>query len=151
LPLDPNTTLEHHVYETFDWRWVSVGFLFMVGAQVGAYWLLRPILNDLIFRQERVVAGAALLAGTALLIYFLGGLLIGRMSAGHSVKEPAVGGVLAITAIFVLQLLLGQVNIVGLVIGAPFCFGVAYLGGLAGEKWQDRVRRPRPRPSSAGR
>jgi predicted MFS family arabinose efflux permease len=145
VTIDPQHTLEHHVYETFDWRWVSVGFVFMVGAQVGAYWLLQPILHDLIFRQERVVAGAAMLGGVALLIYFLGGLLIGRMSVGRTAKEPAVGSVLAIGVIFVLQLFLGQVNIVGLVIGTPFCFGVAYLGGIIGEKWQDRVRRPRPR------
>jgi hypothetical protein len=135
------TEHEHHIYEKFDWRWVSVGFLFMVGAHIGVYWLLRPVISDLTLRQERVVTGAALTAGVALAIYFLGGLLIGRMSVGRTVKEPAVGGVLAVVGVFVFQLFLGQVNIAGLVIGAPFCFGVAYVGGLVGEKWQARVRR----------
>jgi hypothetical protein len=93
------------------------------------------------------------MVGVALLIYFLGGLLVGRMSAGETVNEPAVAGVLALVAVFVLQVTVGMVNIIGLVIGAPFCFGLAYMGGLLGERWQSaarRRRRARHPPGGAG-
>ena len=58
------------------------------------------------------------------------------MSSGNTVKEPAVAGVLSLLIITGLQLSLGMINIIGLVLGAPFCFGVAYLGGVMGEQWQ---------------
>ena len=120
----------------FDWKWVFMGVLFMVAGNGLAYWFLRPIFMDLIDRQDRLMTGAGLMGAVALTVYFLGGLLVGRMSHGHTVQEPAVAGVLGLAIVFVLQLFLGQVNVIGLVIGSPFCFGLAYIGGLLGERWQ---------------
>jgi MFS family permease len=133
---DPSSS---QIHERFDWKWVSLGVLFSVGGNLLAYLALRPILDDLLHRQERVLRAAALLAGVALAIYFLGGLLVGRMSRHHTVKEPAVAGVIAVAILTGLQLYLGMVNIIGLVLGAPVCFGVSYLGGILGEKWQEAV------------
>jgi len=123
--------------ERFDWKWVFVGVAFIVASNVGLYLALRGQIARLIV-EERVMTAAAAMAGAALLIYFFGGVLVGRMSTGRTLKEPAVAGVLGVVVTFVLQLFVGQVNIVGLIVGAPFCFGVAYLGGLVGEKLQAR-------------
>lgn len=123
--------------ERFDWKWVFVGAAFIVAGNVGLYLAMRGLIARLI-AEDRVMTAAGSLAGAALLIYFFGGVLVGRMSNGRTVKEPAVAGVLGVVVIFVLQLFVGQVNIVGLIVGAPFCFGVAYLGGLVGEKLQAR-------------
>ena len=120
-----------------------VGVLFMVGGNAGSYWLLRPFFSELIDRQDRLMTGAALMAVMALTCYFLGGLLVGRMSSGRTVQEPAVAGVVALAILFLLQLLIGMINIVGLVIGSPFCFGLAYLGGVVGERWQQWAHRAR--------
>jgi len=128
------------IRETFDWWWVLVGVGFLVAANLLAYLALRGVINEIV-RQQRVLTAAALMAVGALAIYFLGGLLVGRLSKGHTVKEPAVAAVLALVVLFLLQLAAGMVNIVGLVVGAPLCFGVTYLGGVLGEKWQDRSRR----------
>jgi hypothetical protein len=125
--------------EKFDWKWMMIGVLFIVGGNVLAYLAIRSILQDLIIRQERVLTGAMMMGGVALAIYFLGGLLVGRMSSGRTVKEPAVAAVLSVGLLFLLQLFAGMINIIGLVVGAPFCFAVAYLGGLLGEKWQEAV------------
>lgn len=127
------------IRETFDWKWVLVGMLFIVGANVLAYLALGGVIDDLVQRQGRVLTGAALMVGVALSLYFVGGVIVGRMSDGRTVKEPAVAAVLSLVLIVVLQFFAGMINIVGLVVGAPFCFGVAYLGGLAGERWQRAV------------
>ncbi len=142
---DPQTSLIH---ERFDWKWVSLGVLFSVGGNVLAYLALRPILDDLIHRQERVIRAAALMAGLSIAIYFLGGLLVGRMSRHRTVKEPAVAAVISVAILTGLQLYLGMVNIVGLVLGAPVLFGVCYLGGILGEKWQEAVLGRRARRAS---
>jgi MFS family permease len=131
----------HKIKETFDWKWVFVGVLSVVVGNTIAYLALRSIINNMIKQQERVMTAAMLIASVALVVYFLGGVLVGRMSKNRTVKEPAVAAVLALFVIFVLQLMLGMVNVIGLVLGAPFCFGVAYLGGLVGEKWQRISRR----------
>jgi hypothetical protein len=131
-----DTASHSAVHERFDWKWVTIGVVFMVGSNVAAYYVLKPILDRLMLRQEHVLRAAGLAAGTALGIYFLGGLLVGRMSRHHTVKEPAVAALISVVIVTALQLYLGMVNIVGLVIGAPVCFGVTYLGGLLGEKWQ---------------
>ena len=127
--------------ETFDWKWVFMGVLFIVAGNGVAYLALRGIFAKMI-AGDQVMNAALCMAGVALLIYFLGGLLVGRMSKGRTVKEPAVAGVLGVVVIFVLQLFMGMVNIIGLIVGAPFCFGVAYLGGLVGEKWQGPGNKP---------
>jgi len=127
------------IRDRFDWFWVLVGIVAIVAGNVLAYLLLRGSIHALVVDQGRVLVGAGLLAGVALLVYFLGGVLVGRMSKGHTVREPAVAAVVALGIIFLLQLCIGMFNIVGLVVGAPFCFGVSYLGGIVGEKWQDRA------------
>lgn len=127
----------------FDWKWVFAGVLFVVAGNGLAWWSLRPLFMDLIDRQDRLMTGAGLMGALALTVYFLGGLLVGRMSSGHTVQEPAVAGVLGLAIVFVLQLFLGQVNVIGLVIGSPFCFGLAYIGGVLGERWQSWAQRHR--------
>ena len=126
--------------ETFDWWWVLIGVGVIVAGNMVAYLILRRLIDRLIADQNRVLAAAALMAGVALAVYFGGGVLVGRMSKGHTVREPAVAAVLALAVLFLLQLLAGMFNVVGLVVGAPFCFGVAYAGGVIGEKWQDRAQ-----------
>jgi hypothetical protein len=128
--------------ESFDWKWTLLGTAIMVGGAAALYQAGRSILTY-VLNTHGALAGAGLMAGSALLIYFLGGLLVGRMSSGKTIKEPAVAGVLALLIITGLQLKLGMINIIGLVLGAPLCFGVAYLGGLLGEKWQRGANRSR--------
>ena len=125
----------------FDWRWVLVGVGFIVAGNLIGYQVLHGLIRYLI-DSGRVLSAAGVMAGGALLVYFGGGVLVGRMSKGTTVREPAVAAVLALGVVFVLQLKAGMFNLVGLVVGAPVCFAVAYLGGFLGEKWQDRSGRP---------
>ena len=135
--------------ESFDWKWTLVGTAMMVAGAAGLYLTGQPILTY-IFKTHGALAGAALMASAALVVYFLGGLLVGRMSSGTTVKEPAVAGVLSLLIITGLQLKLGMLNIIGLVLGAPLCFGVSWLGGALGEKWQRSAGKPVNRERGTG-
>ncbi|MCC6749761.1 MAG: hypothetical protein IT371_18995 [Deltaproteobacteria bacterium] len=121
--------------EKFRWRWVIVAILLVVGGHVGAYRALGPELVRLL-EADRILVAFALATGTALGIYFLGGLVVGRMSTGHTTREPAVASLISLILICGLQFRMGMINIVGLLVGAPFCFGASYLGAWVGEKWQ---------------
>jgi cytochrome b subunit of formate dehydrogenase len=125
------------------WRWVFFGVLVMVAGHVLAYWLLGETIVALV--EEDPVLAFAAAAGVPLFIYFLGGLIVGRLSPGETIQEPAVAGVIGLLLVSGLQLLAGMINLFGLLIGAPFSFAMAYLGGWIGELWQASADRKRPR------
>jgi hypothetical protein len=122
---------------------VFIGVLLIIGGHTVAYLLLRPVVREMVYREGRVIAGAAVVAGVALLIYFLAGVFVARMSPTHTVREPAVAAVLALLIVSVIQFFFGMINAVGLVLGAPLCFGVTYLGGVIGERWQQATSHTR--------
>lgn len=121
------------------WGWVFVGVLVMVGGHVLAYLLLGARVVALVEKEPMVAF--AITGGVALAIYFAGGLVVGRLSPGQTIEEPAIAGVIGLVVLFGLQLLVGMLNLFGLIIGAPFCFVMAYAGGWVGEKWQARSER----------
>lgn len=134
----PHTSERSMFKDWFEWRWVGVGFLLCLGLNLIAFWAVRPTVIRLLYREERVLTGAALLGGLTLGICFVCGLVVGRLSLRRAVREPAVASVLAILAMSLLQLRLGMVNVGGAIIGAPLCFGAAYLGGRLGWRWRKR-------------
>jgi len=81
--------------------------------------------------------------------FFVGGIVVGRMSAGVTLKEPAVAGALSCMLVFAVARRLVRVAVVGgggvpvfdlrltsIVLMLPVCVGLAYVGGWVGEKWQ---------------
>ena len=133
---------EHSVFrDWFEWRWVGVGFLLSLGLNLIAFWAIRPVMAKLLFREQHVMAAAGLLSGVTLLVCFLCGVAVGRLSLRRAVREPAVASVLAILALSLLQLRLGMINIAGAILGTPFCFAAAYLGGRIGWRWRKRQLR----------
>jgi hypothetical protein len=102
-----------------------------------ALWAVRPTLARLL-ATEQALAGAGLLAGVTLSICFVCGVTVARLALRRAVKEPAVASVLALIALSLLQLRLGMVNLAGPILGAPLCFGAAYLGGRLGWRWRKR-------------
>jgi len=78
-----------------------------------------------------------LAGGLPLTVYFLAGVIVGRMSADRTVQEPAVAALLGVVVVAVLQYFAGMVNVFGVIFGAPACYAVAYLGGWLGERWQE--------------
>lgn len=118
----------------------------MVAGHVAAYLLLRGRIVSAVERDP--VMAFATAGGIALAIFFAGGLVVGRLSPGRTIQEPAVAAVLGLLSIVGLQLLVGMINIFGLFLGTPFAFAMAYLGGWAGEKWQTAAERAAERRRS---
>ncbi len=125
------------------WRWVWLGVALMVSGHVVAYYLLAHKIQALVAHDPFTAFISA--GGASLAIFWLGGLFVGRLSPGTTIQEPAVAGVLGLLIIVGLQLFAGMINLFGLIIGAPFTFGMAYLGGWMGEVWQSGSERRRAR------
>lgn len=84
-------------------------------------------------------AGFWIMLGLSLVVYFLGGMLTGRLSPGITMKEPATAGIFAGIGYFLFLLFIGgdfSVVIFSSIIGVPAFAGAAYVGGWVGEKWQ---------------
>jgi hypothetical protein len=83
--------------------------------------------------------------------YFLGGVLVGRMSSARTILEPAIAASFpaAIFLLYLLGSLRSELYASGLFFWSVFfsvlvvlaCFGVALLGGYWGEKWQRYVEK----------
>lgn len=128
--------------QRFAWRWLFAGTILLAAGHLGIWRALRPRLHELADADEPVTALAiSLLAPLA--VYFVGGMLVGRLSRGHTVREPALAALLALLLVFAANLAAGMINLFELLLGAPLFFGAAHLGGRAGERWQRAARAAR--------
>lgn len=117
---------------------ISVGalaFLFGINESLGSELLAWP-LGRRFFLLITIVSFS----------FFVGGVLVGRMSAGVTLKEPAAAGAVACLLVFVVaknlvwsgpaSVRVFDVRATYLVLMLPVCVGLAYVGGWVGEKWQ---------------
>lgn len=132
-----------------EWKWIGIGLIVILGLQTGLDLLLA-------FRVWALLGvGAALtywlmLGGWALL-YFLGGLIIGRASPGYTVKETvfAAVGAFALNRGAELAIYRATLEWWEILVGLIMCMLFAMLGGSAGESLQQasarakRARQPR--------
>jgi hypothetical protein len=85
-------------------------------------------------------------------IYFVAGLLVGRFSAGYTVKEPAVASILASLINWGLEYFVFQnveATLGSAVLGMLICAAIGAAGGSAGETWQSKTRDRRAPPPPA--
>jgi len=74
--------------------------------------------------------------------FFLAGIVIGRLSKGRTILEPAISAILALSLMTILiPRGVGTWAFVLLVFSAPLIFGVGCLGGWIGELWQTAAER----------
>jgi hypothetical protein len=132
----------------FDWLWMAggtaiislaaLGFLYGINEAVGRE-LVTWSLSRRFFLLITIVAFS----------FFVGGILVGRMSAGVTLKEPAAAGSVACLVVFFIAknyvwageqaIRLFDVKVTYLVLMLPVCVGLAYVGGWVGEKWQGTI------------
>ncbi len=135
---------------TFDWRWMFLGILIIslaaFAAVLGMTWSVGPMM-------PRWTAGHRLmvLLVTVASAFFVGGIVVGRMSAGVTLKEPAAAGAVACLLVFALsksalRLAIGgpgralfDLQVTAIALMLPVSIGLAYVGGWVGEKWQGTI------------
>lgn len=118
--------------EGFSWKWAGIAFLIYVTLQVLVL-VVGPMAISSYDPQG--LPGLLISAG----VWFVGGILVGRLSPGKTFLEPAVAASLAVvpTLLYLNSIadvypLSGLANFVGGLIGVM----VTLLGGFIGEKLQ---------------
>lgn len=132
----------------FDWFWMvggtaiitltALAFLYGINEAVGGS-LLKWTTTRRFFLLITIVSFS----------FFVGGILVGRMSAGVTLKEPGAAGAVACLVVFFVaknfvwagapRVLVFDVKVNYLVLMLPVCVGLAYIGGWVGEKWQGTI------------
>ena len=122
-----------------DWKWIAFGFLIMLGLSIVAGIVLAAILGSQLegvtsAEVPTLSSGQMTLAAVLnVLVFALGGFIVGLKSAGRTIWEPAIAAAIAVAGVLLLsrQFTLGNLFLGGLV---PFLAGL--LGGWLGEKRQ---------------
>lgn len=126
-----------------SWKWVGVGAILIFGLYQGWSWLLAVPLGGALMGSMGIIGGAIVFTCIiGLLSYFLGGVIIGRLSPGITIPEPAVASVIAILADLTVTVATRGYfpGALGILLALTLGLGLGYLGGKVGEMWQDRSR-----------
>lgn len=123
-----------------QWRWVVLGTLVTLGicgiaaaatVAVAASATLRGVAEDEGAAESLLVtAGCGFLLG-----FFLGGVLVGRMSKGRTIVEPGLSAVLAALVLLGLAGVLDR-GLTPLLCATPVLALLSLVGAWLGEKWQ---------------
>lgn len=70
--------------------------------------------------------------------FFVGGIIVGRLSPGETIKEPGIASLIAIGVNIVINtVVIGRFpGILGIAIVAALGYGLGVAGGSVGEAWQ---------------
>jgi hypothetical protein len=125
-----------------DWKWIGIGVVVMVVLNLIASLILGLVLGSQLEGvtnpEEIQLSGGQILLAAVLniLVFALGGFIVGVKSAGRTILEP---GISAALAVLIALLLSGNFSIVNIIAGGlvPFAAGVA--GGWLGERRQGPV------------
>lgn len=132
----------------FDWLWMAGGTVIITLAALGFLYGINEALGAEVATWS-LSRRFFLLITIVSFSFFVGGILVGRMSAGVTLKEPAAAGAVACLVVFFVAksfIVAGvqgyrvfDVQVTYLVLMLPVCVGLAYVGGWVGEKWQGTI------------
>lgn len=130
-----------------DWKWIGIGVLIMVALNFVAgliLGLMLPQLRDvtdpaqLSDPAQMPFSGGqlALMAALNVLVFLVGGFIVGVKSVGRTIIEPGLSAAIAVLIGLLISgnFTLGNLLVAGLV---PFAAGIA--GGWLGERRQGTV------------
>ena len=122
---------------SLDFKWTIIGAAVIVALnQVLSLALASSLLPSLIEGMGEMGGLVVFAILVALGSFFVGGLLVGWLSPGETLAEPAVACVVAVVVNGLLAGLSGAQNLVGLVLAAAIGFGLGLLGAKVGERIQ---------------
>lgn len=158
LPPGIRTAQQLSVKQKFE-KGLSVGWVaggtFIYGIITAIVFLLTGAIGAVLSGGEAVVinlleprGGPVMVLSTVLLTvvlgvsFFLAGAIIGRLSKGKTIFEPAISSSIALALLFVfLAPKSGTSGLLAFLFMGPIFFGLSCLGGWLGEVWQERAER----------
>ena len=122
-------------YQPFSWKWVVLSMLIFVGIEM----ILGGLVGHLILGRYLSLSLQFTLQGVLnLASYFVGGLLIGLLSPGLRIREPAVGAFFTVALMLSLSLFTPysfiRFSLTKMVVGGIIAFVLALVGAGIGER-----------------
>lgn len=122
-----------------DWKWIGIGVLIMAGLSIAAgiivTMVVRPDLQGVTDVSQIELTGGQMIAMAAIniLVFLIGGYIVGIKSAGRTIVEPGLSAAIAVALALLISgnFSIGSLLAAGLV---PFVAGIA--GGWLGERRQ---------------
>jgi hypothetical protein len=133
-------------------KWVVIGAVIIIALnQVESHLLIEPLGIPLMTSMGLIGGLLVFALIISILSFFVGGVLIGRMSPGVTTKEAGYASLIAIALNVVVNAVqTGHVpNFIGIAIVAGIGYGLGVLGGKVGEAWQAKAEGPMNAPPSA--
>jgi len=125
-----------------DWKWIAIGVVMMVALSLIAGIVLAFVLGSQIKDATNVQATnlsggqLVLIAVFNILVFAVGGFIVGVRSAGRTIIEP---GISAAIAVLIALLISGNFTAVNLIAGGLIPFVAGVVGGWLGERRQGTV------------
>jgi hypothetical protein len=122
-----------------DWKWIAIGVVVMVAlsliAGIVMAFVLGPQIKDATNVENITLSGGqlVLIVVINILVYAVGGFIVGVRSAGRTIIEP---GISAAIAVLIALLISGNFTIVNLIAGGLIPFVAGVVGGWLGERRQ---------------
>ncbi|MBU3917534.1 hypothetical protein KKA14_18530 [bacterium] len=125
--------------QPFSRKWVLISIAIFIGVEL----ILGGLVGNVIVGNYTSLGLRFMLQGLLNLISFLvGGFLIGLISPGIRILEPAVGAFLSVALMLFLAFFTPysfiQFSLTKLLIGGGLAFGLALYGARMGEKFADK-------------
>ena len=124
---------------SLDWKWIGIGVVVMVVLNLVAGLILGMVLGaqlEGVTSPEEVELGGGqivLAAVLNILVFAIGGFIVGVKSAGRTILEP---GISAAIAVLIALLISGNFSLGNLLAGGLVPFAAGVLGGWLGERRQ---------------
>lgn len=134
-----------------DWKWIGFGVLIMIGLNILAGIIvglfLQPDIGDPADMEDIQLSGGQIAAlGIAnVLVFLIGGFIVGLKSAGRTILEP---GISAAIAVLIALLIAGNFTFGNILAGGLIPFLAGVFGGWLGERRQEASATPQGPPSS---
>jgi hypothetical protein len=125
-----------------DWKWIAIGVVVMVVlnfiAGIVLAFVLGPQIKDATNVENITLSGGqlVLIAVINILVFAVGGFIVGVRSVGRTIIEP---GISAAIAVLIGLLISGNFTVVNLIAGGLIPFVAGVVGGWLGERRQEKV------------
>lgn len=130
------------MYQIFSWKWVLISMAVFMAVEL----ILGGLIGQVLLGRYMSISLGFMLQGLLHLIsFFIGGVIVGLISPGIRIQEPAVGAFLSVALMLSLSLFTPysfiRFSLFKMILGGVVAFCLALAGAKIGESWSGHRRR----------